>query len=107
MLEELFVHLLAHLAVLLRLHLLDLSVVDPIFVVHQILESVVPHDEVALVGHVLSFLDLRLTLNLRRRGLRGRKVRVMDLLAGRLGEAVGVREALLLVVFILQSVVAV
>lgn len=33
MLEELFIHLLAHLTVLLRLYLLDLSIVNTIFVV--------------------------------------------------------------------------
>lgn len=107
MLEELFVHLLAHLAVLLGLHLLYLPVVDPIFVVHQILKSVVPHNEVILICHVLSLLALRLVLDLRGRGLRRGEVRVVSLLTRGLREALRLREALLLYVFVLQRMVAV
>lgn len=64
MLEKLFVHLLPDLTVFLRLNLFDLSVVNPIFVVHQILESIVSNDKIIIILPILTFLPLVLVLNL-------------------------------------------
>jgi len=52
--EELIVDLRSHLAVLLRLHLLDLPIVGAILIVYEILESIVPNHQVILVGRTLS-----------------------------------------------------
>lgn len=106
MLEELLIHFLAHLAVFLCLDLFDLPIINSILIIHKILKSIMSHNQIVLVGDVLTLLRLLLTLDLvGGRGWR-RKVRVRGLLAGDCGEAFCLCKALLLVVFILQSMVA-
>lgn len=107
MLEKLFVHLLPDLTVFLRLNLFDLSVVNPIFVVHQILESIVSNDKIIIILPILTFLPLVLVLNLCSRWLGRWKIWMMGLVTSRLGETLSLCKALFLILFVLESVVAI
>lgn len=108
MLEELFIHFLAHLTIFLCLNLFDLPIINSILIVHKILKSIMTHDQIIFISYILSLLGFLLTLNLICWRSWWRKIRMRRLLASNGSKTFGLGKTALLyfAVFILQSMVA-